>query len=207
MTVPGETNPWLSQPAIPATSQPLVVDEPTALRAGPLAPQRGVVAPDRADQLPVISHNRTASLWLVGAHGGAGESSLAALVPDWAPADHGWPRTRNGTPVRVVVTARSSAAGLQAAQHAARHWASGEVPHVELLGLVVVADAPGKLPRPLRELQQLVAGGFPRTWNVPWIESWRLGATPDLTASPREVRRLVDELTTLLRPGAPGAAN
>jgi len=105
---------------------------------------------------------------------------------------------------RVVLTARSNLRGLRAAQVAATQWASGLVPHVQVLGLVVIADAPGRLPRPLREYAQLVSGGVPRTWTLPWIETWRLGETPELATSPREVRRLVDELTALLRPGAAG---
>ena len=160
--------------------------------------------PDRVDQLPTVSQPRQAELWWVGTHGGAGESSLAALVPEWASAGHGWPRTPGVASARVVLTARSNLRGLRAAQVAATQWASGLVPHVQVLGLVVIADAPGRLPRPLREYAQLVSGGVPRTWTLPWIETWRLGETPELATSPREVRRLVDELTALLRPGAAG---
>lgn len=200
-------NPWLSQPVTPEPSTPLYTDVPAARPTGPVAPQRGVPAPDRVDQLPTFAQAHGAELWWLGAHGGAGESSLAALVPEWPSASHGWPRTPGGAPSRVVVTARSNARGLRAAQLAATQWAAGLVPHVQLVGLVVVADAPGRLPRPLRELAQLVAGGFPRTWSVPWIEAWRLGDRPDLATAPRDVRRLVDDLSTLLRPGAAGTTN
>ncbi|MDP9026949.1 MAG: hypothetical protein M3N46_05250 [Actinomycetota bacterium] len=65
--------------------------------------------------------------------------------------------------------------GLRAAQDALREWASGAVP-VNLLGLVVIMDAPGKLPRPLRDMQRLVSGGAPKTWTLPYLESARLGA-------------------------------
>ena len=61
--------------------------------------------------------------------------------------------------------------------------------------------------RALREFAQLVSGGLPRTWTVPWIDSWRLGETPTLPDSPRAVRRLVDELHAILEPGAAGTAN
>jgi len=86
-------------------------------------------------------------------------------------------------------------------------WAGGLVPSVDVLGLVIVADAPGRLPRPLRDLAQVVSGGVPRTWNVPWVESWRLGEPPALNDAPREVRRLVDELRVILGPGAAGTTN
>lgn len=197
-----ETNPWLSQPAAPIPAVRTVEAAPVARPTGPVSPQRDVRAPDRVDQLPTYDRPQ-AALWLLGAHGGAGESTIAGLVPGWAPADHGWPRHPEGTaPARVVLLARSNAHGLQAAQAAATQWAAGLVPHVEVLGLVIVADAPGRLPRPLRDLAQLVGGGVPRTWSVPWVESWRLGEPPALTDAPREVRRLVDELSALITPGA-----
>lgn len=68
---------------------------------------------------------------------------------------------------------------------------------VELLGLVLVADAPGRLPKPLRDLMKIISGGYPRTWYVPWVESWRQGDDPTPDASPREVRKLVDDLRIL----------
>ncbi|MBX9244627.1 hypothetical protein ICW40_07365 [Actinotalea ferrariae] len=97
----------------------------------------------------------------------------------------------------MVLVARPHASGLRAAQKAATHWAAGALPDVQLLGLVIVADAPGRLPRPLRELAALVSGGVPQTWQVPWIESWRLGDDVALESAPREVRRLIADLTAL----------
>lgn len=151
------------------------------------------------DQLPLVNQSRIAPLWWLGAHGGAGESCLARVVPEWAAAEHAWPQVApEHGPAPVVLVARSHAYGLQAAQAAATQWAAGLVPGVEVLGLVVVADAPGKLPRPLRDLQQVVAGGVPRTWSLPWIETWRLGDDPRFITNPREVRRLIDHLRDLL---------
>src|SRR5690625_7783755 len=76
--------------------------------------------------------------------------------------------------------------GLLATQTAATKWASGAV-DVDLLGLVLVADAPGRLSRPLRDLARLVSGGLPRVWNLPWIEAWRLGEPPSLRSEERRV--------------------
>ena len=73
------------------------------------------------------------------------------------------------------------------------------VPFADLLGLVVVADAPGRLPKPLKELKQLVGGGVPRMWTVPWLESVRLEESLSLPDAPREVRQMVDELRSLIR--------
>ena len=197
-------NPWLSRPTTPPPSQAApVASVPDAV--GPVAPQRGIPAPDRVDQLPIHDRGTTAALWWVGAHGGSGESTLAALMPGSQAAGHAWPRTPSQTPARTVLVARGDARGLRAAQDAMRQWAAGLVPSVEVLGLVVMADAPGRVPRSLRDLLQVVSGGVPRTWTVPWVEAWRVGEPPALASSPREVQRLVDELTALL--GAAGTTN
>lgn len=203
-----DTNPWVSRaqiPATPVTATPAEHSEPPF--TGPHAPQRGVPAPVLADQLPTRSRHQAAPLWWLGVHGGAGETSLAALVPDWPAAEHAWPQIPGASGVRVVLTARSNMRGLRAARVAATQWASGLVPHVEVVGLVIVADAPGRLPRPLREFSQIVGGGVPRTWTLPWIEAWRLGEPPALSDAPREVRRLVDDLAAVVRPGAAGTVN
>ncbi|WP_144723442.1 DUF6668 family protein [Cellulosimicrobium sp. TH-20] len=203
-----DTNPWVSCaqiPATPVTATPAARSEPPL--TGPHAPQRGVPAPVLADQLPTRTRHQAAPLWWLGVHGGAAETSLAALVPDWPAAEHAWPQMPGAGGVRVVLTARSNMRGLRAAQAAATQWAAGLVPHVEVVGLVIVADAPGRLPRPLREFSQIVGGGVPRTWTLPWIEAWRLGEPPALSGAPREVRRLVDDLAAVVRPGAVGTVN
>jgi hypothetical protein len=106
----------------------------------------------------------------------------------------------------VVLTARSNLRGLRAAQVAATQWASGLVPRVQVVGLVVVADAPGRIPPVLRDFAKVVGGGVPRRWSVPWIEAWRLGEAPELSTAPREVRQLVDDLRGVIRSGAAGTA-
>ena len=128
-------------------------------------------------------------------HGGAGESTIAALGEQWRAAEHAWPRT--SSTARVLLVARSSARGLTAAQTAARQWASGLVPFADVVGLAVLADAPGRLPRPLRDLATVVGGGVPRTWHLPWFEAWRLGEPPEPASLPRQVRRLLGDLDAL----------
>ncbi|RCK69937.1 hypothetical protein DT076_07905 [Desertihabitans brevis] len=201
-------NPWVSRPVAPeasaTTETPQLLLSPAS---GPLTPHRGgVPAPDRVDQLPTVKHPAAAELWVVGTHGGAGESSLAALSPRWAAAGHGWPLVEGATQpsARVVLAARSNLRGLRSAQAAATQWAAGLVPFVEVVGLVVVADAPGRLPRPLRDFAKVVSGGVPRTWHVGWIEPWRLGEPVSVETAPRDVRRLTDELHTLVGAGTTG---
>lgn len=200
-------NPWLSRSTSPEPVDVKTPEVEVPPATGPVSPQSGVPAPDRVDQLPVQDRQNDADLWWLGVHGGAGESSLSTLISDWPAADHGWPRTPGNDPVRVVLVARSNMRGLRAAQAAATQWASGMVPHIEILGLVIVADAPGRLPRPLRDFAQVVGGGVPRTWTVPWIESWRLDEPVALSDAPRGVRRLVDELSALIQSGADGITN
>ena len=147
----------------------------TAPTTGPTHPQQGVPAPT-LPALPTRRLDVVADVYVVGVHGGAGESTVAVLNPAWwVETGHGWPLVQTSASPRVLLVARTSASGLRAAQAAATQWAAGATPPIDLLGLVLVADAPGRLPRPLRELAQLVGGGVPRTWSLPWSEPWRLG--------------------------------
>ncbi|MBB2959568.1 DUF6668 family protein [Pseudoclavibacter helvolus] len=192
-------NPWVSQPLVPPVELEASADAISTGIQGPAAPQRGVPAPDRADQLGTRPFHREAELFLVGAHGGAGESSLAALSPNWVAAGHAWPHvTTSNNRSRVVIVARSNMQGLLDAQRAATQWGSGLVPFVDVVGLVIVADAPGKLPRPLRDFAAIVGGGVPRVWNVPWSDALRLGELPDPTTAHKDVRAFVTDLTAIL---------
>lgn len=196
MTEPA--NPWLPAPAV---ERPVARKESRSVVAtGPEHPQRGVPAPDQVDQLPIRSQPATAGLWIVGVHGGAGESTISKLDADWKATGHCWPGADVRGALPVVAVARTSARGLTAARAAAQQWAAGMVPSVRLLGLILVSDAPGRLPRPLRDLALIVAGGYPRTWRIPWIESWRLGDTVSSDNSPREVRGMLADLNSLLKP-------
>jgi hypothetical protein len=199
------SNPWVSRPAASSASPPIfrpTVATPTL--TGPATPQQGVPAPDAGNHLPTVQygHGHARPLWWLGVHGGAGESKLASIFQGSRPADHAWPHVvTSPLPAAVVLVARSNYDGLRAAQLAATQWASGLVPYANVLGLVLVADAPGRSPRPLRDLAHVVGGGVPRTWSLPWIEAWRLGEAPSLTDLPREARRLVDDLSSILLPG------
>ncbi|WP_370463240.1 DUF6668 family protein [Nocardiopsis sp. FR4] len=139
-------------------------------------------------------------MWWLGVHGGAGERTMAALIQGTRTVGHAWPvvATPNTPAPRVVLVARTHARGLLCLQAAATEWASGQA-GVDLLGAVLIADAPGRLPRPLRDLMSLVSGGLPRTWHVPWMESWRRGEAVTATEAPRAVRALITEISDLLK--------
>ena len=110
--------------------------------------------------------------------------------------DHCWPVLQDGSKPRVLLVCRADMRGLTAAQSALTQWASGAAPEVDLLGLAVLADAPGKTPKALRDFAAIVGGGAPRLWTLPWVEAWRHG---DSTTAPpaREYQRLITDLAAL----------
>ncbi|MCS5735777.1 DUF6668 family protein [Herbiconiux daphne] len=196
-------NPWLVSPKEPAAEVPeaQLPKSRRDVRGGATAPQLGVPAPDTADRLPRREQAWPATAWWLGVHGGAGESTLATLASGTRPADHSWPiPITPGTTHRVVLVARSNFAGITAAQRAATEWASNALGEgVGLAGLVLIADAPGRLPKPLRELEHIVAGGVPRVWHLPWVDAWRVGPIDAAAQLPKEFRQLFTDLaiTTL----------
>ena len=158
------------------------------------APLKGMVEPDAADRLARRTMTGSAALWIIGAHGGAGESRIADLLGARA-TDHCWPVLQDGSEPRVLLVCRADMRGLTAARSALTQWVSGATPKVDLLGLAVLADAPGKTPKALRDFTSIVGGGAPRLWILPWVEAWRLGDTT-ATAS-REFQRFLTDMATL----------
>jgi len=167
--------------------------------------QGGVVLPGPRDRVRRrrLDDSEQAVVWWLGAHGGAGESTLEELFSGSRAADHSWPLTgANLSPARVVLVARTHAHGLRAAQSAIREWAAGDA-QVLLLGLVLIADAPGRLPHGLRQLAGLIGGGVPAVWSIPWIEAWRVGEPPAPHNAPKVVRRLLEDLRAMTEAGPP----
>jgi hypothetical protein len=180
------------------------VEAVSRMRLAGAGGQGGVVLPGPLDRLPrrLLDDGEQAAVWWLGAHGGAGESTLEELFSGSRAADHSWPLTgANVAPARVVLVARTHAHGLRAAQSAIREWAAGDA-HVLLLGLVLIADAPGRLPHGLRQLADLIAGGVPAVWSIPWIEAWRVGEPPAPHNAPKVVRRLLEDLRAMTEAGA-----
>lgn len=165
---------------------------------GAALPQKGISEPDATDRLPRRQVSGSAVLWVVGAHGGAGESTLSRLIEGSRPTQHSWPVTEDAeNHPRVLLVCRSSVHGLQAAQRALIEWTSPRAPQMQLLGLAVLADAPGRLPKPLRDLTTIVGGGAPRLWHLPWVEAWRTNDL-ELRQLPRETRKFITEVHSLL---------
>lgn len=193
-----QANPWISQLeddlAEPQTVGPVASG---LLRPSLASPQPGDISPPPAStRLPQRQRSERPALWWLGVHGGAGESTLARLAPGSRPAGHAWPI---GTGVPVVLVARSNRTGFACLSAAAREWASSHVA-ATLLGAVVVADAPGRLPRSLAEQLEFAEGAVPALWCLPWCERWRL-ELPSLETAPRAVRNLLEDLNQHLTIG------
>ncbi|MER6672759.1 hypothetical protein [Streptomyces sp. NPDC000983] len=113
----------------------------------------------------------------VQAHGGAGATSLAEALGG---VDLGvrWPQPSRGEPRRILLVGRTSAGGLRSVSQALGALKEGNAPQgLDLLCVVLVADAPGRLPlRLLRRIRVLRSAAH--VHRVPWIPAWRLGGSP-----------------------------
>ena len=156
-------------------------------------PASGLVSAPPAGRTRGTSAHVVDGVALLGAHGGAGVTSLlrAGLDQVAVDADRCWPKAG-----LVVLVARTSTSGLEWARDLARQHASGLAGDVELLGLVLVPDAPGRLPARTAGLRDLVSGAFARTWHLPWLEQWRLAATTEPLPAHPDVQHLAAELAS-----------
>lgn len=154
-------------------------------------PAPGLVSAPPAGRTLGSCADLAGTIALLGAHGGAGVTSLLRAGLDQVAVDahRCWPRAG-----QVLLVARTSTSGLEWARDLARQHASGQAGEVELLGLVLVADAPGRLPARISGLRDLVSGAFGRTWHLPWLEPWRLAASTEPLPAPPAVQQLLAEL-------------
>jgi len=189
-------NPWDRQSTTSGPQQPPPGPSPQPA-GGPSAPQHGVSAPAEDQRLPKFAIPAADTLWWVGVHGGAGETTMSLLLPGSRAANHRWPIPPPPVPTPVILVARTHGSGLRAAQRAAIEWASGVVQGVAVLGLVLIADAPGRLPRVLDDFADIVGGGVPRVWDIPWIEEWRRGEAPTPDNTPDEVFEVLESIYAL----------
>ena len=159
-------------------------------------PAPGLVSAPPAGRMLSSCAQPAGTVALLGAHGGAGVTSLlrAGLDQVAVDADRCWPRAGS-----VLLVARTSTSGLEWARDLARQHASGRAGEVELLGLVLVPDAPGRLPARISGLRDLVSGAFGRTWHLPWLEPWRLAASTEPLPAHPAVQQLLAELVRTCR--------
>ncbi|MBT1003971.1 hypothetical protein KIH31_15385 [Paenarthrobacter sp. DKR-5] len=189
-------NPWITKPRTVAGDE-AAQDAYVPPAAAISAPLRGMVEPDAADRLGRRTVTGNAELWVTGARGGSGESRVADLLDGARPMGHCWPVTQDSSTPQVLLVCRADMRGLTAARCALTQWASGAAPLVDLLGLAVLADAPGKTPRALRDFAAIVGGGSPRLWTLPWVEAWRHEDSPSVPGA-REYQRFTTDIAALV---------
>jgi hypothetical protein len=109
--------------------------------------------------------------WLA-THGGAGTTTLAAVYGGHD-CGHDWPGP--DAPSSVLHVARTHAAGLDAVVRTLAVFRRGEAPAgLDLDAVVLVADAPGRLPRPLAQRVEPIESVID-VYRVPWVPAWRVG--------------------------------
>ncbi len=167
-------NPWIdaarSDLRTEVAVKPAVVVRPR--------PRRMAGIPELADRLPrreLTREQRLVPCWCVGAHGGAGCSTIAALMAPVGDAGVAWPIAPDGEQARVLLVARESYTGLSAARRALTEWVGGRVP-VALEGLLLISAQPGGTPKELRELSELVRSqANSAVWRLGWQREWLTG--------------------------------
>lgn len=181
------------------------------LGPGPRGPQPGITVPATATPPLATYPVHAGGLFVLGAHGGAGETTIASwtgavsTARRW-PVSATWSTPGNqprpdGRPVDLVLVARTHAAGLAAARDVLTRWAAGHLPPSQLRGLVLIPDAPGRLPTALAEQARLIAAGAPRAWLLPWLDELRLAPQPPNPAAlPRAVAAFTEGLKALANP-------
>jgi hypothetical protein len=89
----------------------------------------------------------------------------------------------------VLLVARTHASGLESVLRTLEVFRRGQAPAgLDLDAVVLVADAPGRLPRQLAQRVRLIESVID-VYRVPWVQDWRLG---DLSGTPpRETEPLV----------------
>jgi hypothetical protein len=198
-------NQWLSPQegptAGPQSPSPAVEFAPPPVPASAVHRQPGSVPPPSAPlgSLPWPSQT-TVRWWALGVHGGAGTTTVLQALSGGADAVRRWPDVQGALrDVHVLLVARTDARGLDAARSALQEWSGGMAPaSTNVAGLVLMADAPGRLPGPLRDRVRLLSGVVSRIWEVPWIPELRERRVPKRPV--RELQQLSEFVRTLTLP-------
>lgn len=119
------------------------------------------------------------AVWLVAAHGGAGATTLAHVWDPMGDAGQMWPAA-DESPWCVVVC-RSTRSGLEQAHQAVLQAWADRTGGCEVLGVVVVADAPGRVPKALAR-KIAVISEVCQVWHVPYLADLRLHEPSELAS-------------------------
>ncbi|MFF0494338.1 hypothetical protein ACFYTQ_35420 [Nocardia sp. NPDC004068] len=156
------------------------------------------VAPPLDRRLPVwespVRHNqrRAPAVWLLGAHGGAGVSTLARMLAPAGDCGRRWPAGLAGESPYVVIVARETIEGLSRAHDLLRQFHCGLAGrNTVLLGLITSAHQGGRQPKPIRRYLEVIWDLVPESgrWRVEWQGDWPLTEIKDLpTWTPGDAR-------------------
>lgn len=161
--------------------------------------------------LPEWWHGRAASaerpsavtVQVVGLHGGAGTSTVAALLGDEAHDAEGGLAGLATMNRPILFVARTNGRGLDLALRAGQQYASRGFDPVPVLGIVLVHDAPTLskgLARQLRSAQK----ALPNSWTVAWDENLRHDVALPTPATrgrlARDARRILKKAAQLIPP-------
>lgn len=185
MSVTTKGNPFITAPEVVEEEDPIDLDPILGRNESVRGPQniQQVLAEEPVEEeAPAVPVAVTAAtLWLVGASGGVGTTTLAGLCSESIVDESDQRPTWAG---RALLVCSTSGSSLEAAQQLARKSASGLLAY-ELVGLVIVHDRPQKaLTKQTRSFALGVARMFPIAMTVPYEPSWReVGATPQATGT------------------------
>jgi hypothetical protein len=185
VSVTTKGNPFITEPEVAPEEDPIdddpILGHRESLR-GPQNIQQTLAEEPVKETEPAASVTvTTATLWLVGASGGVGTTTLAGMCSDDVVDESDQRPTWAG---RALLVCSTSGSSLEAAQQLARKSASGQLAY-ELVGLVIVHDRPkNRLTKPTLDFARGVARMFPVAMTVPYEASWReVGATPQASGT------------------------
>lgn len=84
-----------------------------------------------------------------------------------------WPDPTSGDPATVALVCRSNTAGLDAAGRLLHQWAASAVLGLHVVAVVVVADAPSRPSRAVRERVGDLKAVVGDVFTMPWVNEWR----------------------------------
>jgi len=137
---------------------------------------------------------------VMGLHGGAGATTVAALLGDGATeVGQSWPVSQNAWtgsawPIPVIAVARTDHTGLAAADRFIRSWANGQLTGSQLSALVLIEAGPRTSDARKKATKRLLRM-VPRGTHIPWMDSW-LDAPPDPGRLPGRIKRIIKLLNT-----------
>ena len=128
------------------------------------------------DGEPIARYGKAPMVWLVGAHGGAGVTTLSLQLGMAGDSRRAWPGGFEDESPYAVVVASETLHGLIAAHHLlVQHRARG-AGNSECLGLITRQAVPAwtdkRMPREVHEKLKLVSAAADAHWRIDWDDQY-----------------------------------